>query len=249
MAGIYGIERGMRQFVRRLLDWIYPRRCAFCDDLLRAQERYLCRVCRVHMPSPIGEPRCKKCGKPVDSREREYCHDCSSHPQQYDSGIGLFLYQGPLKESLMKLKFHGRKEYGEFLGKLMARYGEEFIRRVQPEVIFSVPIHQRKRSVRGYNQAEMLAREVSSGLSIPLRTDLVLRKKFTKAQKELNRQERKKNLKQAFYVSEQAGKYEKVLIVDDIYTTGSTINAIAEKLKQQGVKEVYFLTLCMGKGM
>ena len=95
----------------------------------------------------------------------------------------------------------------------------------------------------------MLADKISSGFSIPLRTDLVLRKKFTKAQKELNRQDRRRNLEQAFYVNSQAGTYEKVLLVDDIYTTGSTVNAIAGKLKQQGVKEVYFLTLCIGNGM
>lgn len=77
----------------------------------------------------------------------------------------------------------------------------------------------------------------------------MLRKKFTKAQKELNRQDRRRNLEQAFYVNSQAGRYEKVLLVDDIYTTGSTVNAIAGKLKQQGVKEVYFLTLCIGNGM
>lgn len=232
-----------------LFDWIYPRRCAFCDGILLRKEKYLCRKCQKQMPAPIREPRCKKCGKPIEREEREYCHDCSSHPQNYDSGRGLFLYQGALKNSLMGLKFHERKEYGEFLGKLMCRYGKEFILRVQPEVIIPVPIHKKKRRVRGYNQAELLADKISSGFSIPLRTDLVLRKKFTKAQKELSRQDRRKNLEQAFYVDCRAGKYERILLVDDIYTTGSTVNAIAGKLKRQGVKEVYFLTLCIGNGM
>lgn len=90
---------------------------------------------------------------------------------------------------------------------------------------------------------------MSRGFSIPIRTDLVLRKKFTKAQKELDRKERKKNLEQAFFVSKEAGKYRRVLLIDDIYTTGSTVNAIAGKLKKAGVQEVYFLSVCMGKGL
>ena len=239
----------MHRITEYLLDWIYPRRCAFCDGILLRKERYLCSKCKKQMPVPVREPRCKKCGKPIEREEREYCHDCTAHPQNYDSGCGLFLYRGVLKDALMGLKFHERKEDGEFLGKLMCWYGKEFILRVQPEVIVPVPIHKKKRQIRGYNQAELLADKISSGFSIPLRTDLVLRKKFTKAQKELNRQDRRRNLEQAFYVNSQAGRYEKVLLVDDIYTTGSTVNAIAGKLKQQGVKEVYFLTLCIGNGM
>lgn len=164
-------------------------------------------------------------------------------------GQKVFLYEDPLKESLMGLKFRERKEYGIFLGRLMGLYGADFIRQVHPQVIFPVPIHRKKKSVRGYNQAEVLAREISRGFSIPLRTDLVLRKKSTKAQKELSRKERKKNMERAFVVKKEAGMYRDILLVDDIYTTGSTANAIAGKLKAVGVKNVYVLTLCIGKGI
>ena len=140
----------------------------------------------------VFPPRSGNRGKPLESREAEYCCDCSTHSQSYDRGLGLFLYEGVLKDSLMKVKFHGRKEYGKFLGKLMVRYGKGLICQFQPEVIIPVPVHKRKRNVRGYNQAELLADEISSGFSIPLRTDLVLRKKFTKAQKELSRKDRKR---------------------------------------------------------
>ena len=187
---------------KKLLDWLYPRRCAFCDEVLGNREKYLCHSCRRRMPKPIGEPNCKKCGKPL-----------------------------------------------LFLGRLMGLYGADFIRQVHPQVIFPVPIHRKKKSVRGYNQAEVLAREISRGFSIPLRTDLVLRKKSTKAQKELSRKERKKNMERAFVVKKEAGMYRDILLVDDIYTTGSTANAIAGKLKAVGVKNVYVLTLCIGKGI
>ncbi|NCB91888.1 MAG: ComF family protein [Clostridia bacterium] len=238
----------IKRCISVLFDWVYPRRCTFCDRVLGRHEKYLCNGCRSQIPVPIQEPRCKNCGKPLPSKEQEYCYDCSQHEHNYDYGRGIFMYQPPLKESLMRFKFKGRKEYGEFLGKLMCEYGKDFIRQVRPEVIIPVPVHKKKKNMRGYNQAEVLAKVISRGFSIPIRTDLVLRKKFTKAQKELDRKERKHNLERAFYAKKEAGAYESVLVIDDIYTTGSTVDAIAGKLKKQGVKKVYFLSLCIGKG-
>lgn len=238
----------IRGGLRRFLDWLYPRRCVFCDGILAGEEKYLCGRCRGKMPSPIREPRCLRCGKPLCVQEQEYCYDCSEYEQKYDRGIGIFRYEEPMKRALMLFKFKGRREYGDFMGRLMCLYGKDFIQQIQPQIILPVPVHRKRQRVRGYNQAEVLARVISSGFSIPIRTDLVLRKKFTKAQKELNRKERKKNLEQAFCVKREAGTYKKVLLVDDIYTTGSTVNAIAGNLKKEGVEEVYFLSLCIGKG-
>ncbi len=233
----------------KFLDWLYPRRCVFCDGLLGKKETFLCSRCSKIRPQLIKEPRCKKCGKQISVMEKEYCYDCTKFQHAFSSGIGLFLYQEPLKGALMRFKFHGRKEYGIFLGRLMRTYGASFLAQIQPDVIIPVPIHKKKYYTRGYNQAEVLAREMSRGLSIPVRTDLVLRKKFTKAQKELGKKERKKNLEKAFCVNSQAAQYERVLLVDDIYTTGSTIHAIGKKLREQGVEQVYFISLCIGSGL
>lgn len=238
----------MKQVYKRLLDWIYPRRCALCDDVLGRKERYLCKTCRTQIPVPPGEPRCKKCGKPIPSEVIEYCTDCAKREQQYDQGMGVFLYEGAIKKSILRLKSGERKEYGEFLGKLMSVYGSSFLKRIQPDLIVPVPLHKNKRRSRGYNQAELLAIQISRGFSIPLRTDLVLRKKITKEQKKLGKHERQKNLRRVFQVKKEIGNYRRVLIVDDIYTTGSTVNAVAEKMKQAGVLEVFFITLCIGKG-
>lgn len=241
----------MRKFyiINKILDWLYPRRCVFCDGLLEKKERFLCSHCIKIVPQMVKEPRCKKCGKQLAVMEQEYCYDCTHFPHSFDYGIGLFLYQEPLKGALMRFKFNGRKEYGVFLGRLMRKYSASFLKEIMPEVIIPVPIHKKKFYTRGYNQAEVLAREMSRGLSIPVRTDLVLRKKFTKAQKELGKKERKKNLEQAFWVKEDASRYKSVLIIDDIYTTGSTIHAIGKRLKESGVKKVYFISLCIGKGL
>ena len=101
---------------KKLLDWLYPRRCAFCDEVLGSMEKYLCHSCRRRMPKPIGEPNCKKCGKPLLREEQEYCYDCNRQEPSFTRAKGLFLYEDPLKESLMGLKFRERKEYGIFLG-------------------------------------------------------------------------------------------------------------------------------------
>lgn len=234
--------------LEKITDWLYPRRCALCDGILKKGDGLLCPVCRIREPQPIEEPRCKHCGKPLEADWKEYCSDCENYDHWYDGGLGLYLYRDPLKESLIRFKFKGRKEYGSYYGHVMCLYGAGFIKQFRPEVIIPVPIHKRKYRKRGYNQAEVLARFISRGFSIPLRTDLVLRKKITKAQKELSRKERAANLRRAFLVKPETARYKSVLLVDDIYTTGSTVNAIALKLKECGVKKVYFLALCIGKG-
>ncbi len=236
----------------RLLDWLYPPRCALCDTLLKSGEKYLCANCRHRMPVPIEEPYCKHCGKPLlgpGAYARVYCQDCGRFPFAYEEGRGLFLYQGELKQSVLRFKSGGRKEYGGFLGKLMCVYGAAYIQRIRPEVLIPVPIHVSRRCRRGYNQAELLAAFLGDTFHIPVRTDLVQRKKSTKAQKELNRKDRRANLSHAFTITGEAGRYNRVMIIDDIYTTGSTIQAMAENLKAKGVKEVYFLTLCIGEGL
>jgi len=232
-----------------LLDWLYPRRCVFCDGLLRRRERFLCSSCCKIKPQLILEPRCKKCGKQIFDATKEYCYDCAHFVHAFDAGRGLFLYQEPLKSAVMRFKFNGRKEYGRYLGRLMQNHSIAFISHIRPDVIIPVPIHKKKFYIRGYNQAEILAKEMSRGLSIPIRTDLVLRKKFTKAQKELGKKERKKNLEKAFLFKEDVVYYPCVLLIDDIYTTGSTVHAIAKGLKDRGVKKVYFISLCIGKGL
>ena len=95
---------------KKLLDWLYPRRCAFCDEVLGSMEKYLCHSCRRRMPKPIGEPNCKKCGKPLLTGEQEYCYDCNRQEPSFTRAKGLFLYEDPLKESLMGLKFRERKD-------------------------------------------------------------------------------------------------------------------------------------------
>lgn len=112
-----------------------------------------------------------------------------------------------------------------------------------------VPVSRKKMQKRGYNQAALIARQLAEKTGIPTDLHSLARIRDTIPQKELNHQERRKNLNNAFKMDQNAVKYKKVLLVDDIYTTGSTIDACAVALKEAGVQQVYFISLSIGAGI
>jgi ComF family protein len=147
------------------------------------------------------------------------------------------------------LKYKNQRSYAKIYAAELAKHFEKQIRMWGVQEIIPVPLHKKRYKKRGYNQAELIARELSKQLSIPLDTKTVFRVKHTRPQKELNDVQRNQNLEDAFFVSPSAPKRKCVLIVDDIYTTGSTIHHIAQGLKKAGVDKVYFLTISIGQGL
>ncbi|MBR4807989.1 MAG: ComF family protein, partial [Lachnospiraceae bacterium] len=119
---------------------------------------------------------------------------------------------------------------------------------VSPRVLIPVPLHPSKQRARGYNQAQLLAAGLSECISVPMADNLIYRVKKTTPQKELSDNYRKKNMKKAFKMAENIVKLDVVMVIDDIYTTGSTMDAISECLLEAGVKEIYCLSLCIGNG-
>lgn len=196
----------------------------------------------------IEEPRCKKCGKPIRQKEAEFCYDCEREDLCYEQGRSLWIHKMPVSSSIYAFKYKNRRVYGEVYGREMAKTFRKIIRLWEIDVIVPVPLHRKKQKKRGYNQAEILAKEIGFRVGIPVDTTLIERKKNTVPQKEFTRKERKKNLKNAFEVT---GKVEgkRVLIIDDIYTTGSTIDSISILLKKAGAEKTYFLTISIGQGL
>lgn len=231
----------------KLLNILYPKRCALCDRVITNREYPVCLKCRKEI-QPIEEPRCMHCSKPLRSDGVEFCLDCKRHKFSYDCGFAAFLYSGKMKDSLMRFKYGGRQEYRRFYGEMLNLFAAEKVKRWAPEVLIPVPVHPGKLRKRGYNQAEVLALELGKLWNIPVDSQYMKRIKKTKAQKNLDDKERRKNLRQAFAVAGDED-YRRVLIVDDIYTTGSTVDALAKLLKEKGVEEVWFVTVCIGKGM
>lgn len=222
---------------------MYPRRCPLCHRILRSSHELLCPDCAEEI-RPISGPRCYKCGKPVKEDE-EYCRDCSAHPGAFDQGRGIFHYDDRMKYSIMKYKYFGCREYSRFYGKAMYLYGREMLALWKPQVIVPVPLHWRKQRMRGFNQAELLAEELSEYTGIPVDTRLLKKRHATKSQKKLDAVGRKKNLREAFQVAgNPAGK--RILLIDDVYTTGSTMDVLSRALLEKGASHVFFLTLCIG---
>lgn len=231
---------------KKALDILYPPRCALCHGILVSKGAFVCEKCAVKA-KPVGEPRCKKCGKPLESEVLEYCGDCMRREVAFDEGIGIFPYDSMMQESMVYLKYHGRAEYAGYFGHMMWKYGKTAIKRWNIECIVPIPVHYGRLCKRGYNQAALLA-EVLGGLSgLPVRQDLLLRRRMTAAQKNLNPSQRRKNLRDAFYVPGKAG-YRRILLVDDIYTTGSTMEAATRRLKEAGAEKIYYITACIGNG-
>lgn len=235
-----------------LSEILFPRRCPVCDQVLPFRSGKICPGCFSKL-SFTKSPVCKKCGKELISETGEYCYDCGRRKKSFEYGIALLNYDEVSRKSMAMIKYHGRREYMDFYGEAIARRYEKRIRRMGAEALLPVPVHRQRLKVRGFNQAEALAESISRhlGTPIPVRTDLLLRNKRTLPQKDLTPAERLKNLSQAFESDpsrvREAG-VRRVILVDDIYTTGSTAEACSRALLAAGVQEIYLLSICIGHG-
>lgn len=146
------------------------------------------------------------------------------------------------------MKFKNKREYLDFYAEEMVRAAEKELKRWGIRTILPIPVNVKKRRERGFDQSVLLARKISRLTGIPVEEHAVIRSRYTLPQKELDARARKKNLKGAFSWKEGACLQEPVLLVDDIYTTGTTMDEVTRVLKQQGITKVYFLVLCAGKG-
>ena len=233
----------MKRFLEKMSDIFYPRRCPVCQKILKDQKRMICLQCET-MLHPIGHPRCFKCGKPVE--KGEYCRDCQKRKHMFEQGRGIFVYDSSMRRSVTRYKYYGCREYGDFYAKAMYRYAKMELREWKPDLIVPVPVHRSKERMRGFNQAAYLAERISRYTGIPADMGLVQKNIKTKSQKKLNALQRRKNLEMAFCVTGDV-RGKDILVIDDVYTTGSTIDAMASCLKKKGAENVYFLTVCIGR--
>lgn len=233
----------MKRFLEKMSDIFYPRRCPVCQKILKDQKRMICPQCET-MLHPIGHPRCFKCGKSVE--KGEFCRDCQKRKHMFEQGRGIFVYDSSMRRSVTRYKYYGCREYGDFYAKAMYRYAKMELREWKPDLIVPVPVHRSKERMRGFNQAAYLAERISRYTGIPADMGLVQKNIKTKSQKKLNALQRRKNLEKAFCVTGDV-RGKDILVIDDVYTTGSTIDAMASCLKKKGAENVYFLTVCIGR--
>lgn len=232
--------------VVRLLEFFYPPHCPGCDKLLAPGDS-VCADC-FNAIRLVKEPVCKRCGKPMRNERREYCADCFGKEHKYRQGKAVFIYEGKMKQSMYRFKYSNKREYALFYAAEAAKLYGDWVKRNKIEVIVPIPMYPGKKRRRGYNQAEVFAKALGRELGIKVDGGLVKRVRDTTPQKELNDKERRCNLKNAFQFVPNIVKYKEILLVDDIYTTGSTMDAVAEVLLLAGVKNIYFICISIGIG-
>ena len=228
-----------------VLDMLFPRRCPVCDSVLPFGGDLICEDCAKKLIN-VREPRCRKCGRMLTDTGKEYCPDCENVRHGFDRAVSAFVYNDAMQDAIFRFKYQGRQEYADFFAESMSKYLGRELRGFGAEAIIPVPLHKDRLRKRGYNQAVLLSERLGKTMGIRVEKDLVKRVRATAPQKTLTREERRKNLKKAFKLSGNGVKLTKVIIVDDIYTTGSTVDEISYLLRAAGVRSVYVATVCSG---
>lgn len=240
------IQKIIQHIIRTMLLGIYPRHCPFCSKLLPSS-LYVCKKCREEIPY-VKPPVCYRCGKTVSTEEQEFCYDCRVFKKSFQKGLALFYYKQNTRILMSDLKYHNKKYFSEFIiQEVMAVHAPDLIS-WGIQYIVPIPIHENKKKRRGYNQAALLAKELSRQSNIPCIPDLLLRIKDTPPQKKFSARSRYQNLSTAFQFNQKYAQLplDKILLIDDIYTTGATMEACTKVLLSAGISDVFIYSICIG---
>lgn len=223
-----------------LLDWIFPPVCLLCGEFLPLEKsaRDFCAQCSGEMPF-IEKAVCPNCGRPL-GQEETVCRICKNGNFLFQRGFGAFTY-ADMRHAIHHFKFRGCKQDAKPLGRLMVEYMDKTYPALwqSVDVLVPVPAHKKRQKSRGFNQAALLAQEIGKRTQIPCVTDNLVRIRETAPQNKLNALERLENCRNAFGVLDgSVFQGKRILLIDDIYTTGATANACAGVLYRAGAKEV-----------
>ncbi len=230
------------------LDLVYPRSCFGCGLTCNQDEGFLCWECLAEVIF-VKPPFCSLCGDPISGKiDHAYvCYFCTSLPRFFDKARSSILYDGILRKALQAFKYQaGLWLYHDLVSLIYACTTAQLnVDRI--DMVTCVPLHARRRRKRGYNQSYLLAKGLSSKIDKPLKKNLLKRIRSTKSQTDLTARERITNLEAAFKAKKGACvKDQHILLVDDIMTTGVTVNECARTLKEAGASEVSVVTVARG---
>lgn len=238
-------EKGDGGLFGKIVKVLFPDKCPICGQILSG-DRKICNDCEKEVKI-IEEPKCVKCGKPLWEDEKLFCEDCKGRQRQFDKCIAVFEYSGNIRKSIHQFKYENARVYADYYGDVAIKLYGDLLKQWKIDVIVPVPIYKKKQIRRGYNQAHVFGEVVSKYSGIPQDEKLLIRIKETVPQKELANTMRYLNLKDAFAIDRDRLKgIKNVLLIDDIFTTGSTLDACSYILKKAGVERVY--GLCIGSG-
>lgn len=206
-----------------LLKLIYPDVCAFCNKI---QKESLCKKC---------EEKIKKYKKDIVIRSKN---------NYFEELISIFKYEGLIREKIIQYKFQDKSYIYNTFAKIILKNEKVCGLLKKYDIIIPVPIHRKRKLQRGYNQTQLIAKEIAKNIDIKLCDDVLVKSKNTIAQSKLNKNKRKQNIKGAFRVLDlEKIQGKNILLFDDIFTTGSTVNECSKILKKVGAKTVGVLTI------
>jgi len=220
-----------------LLDLLLPPRCLHCESA----GSWFCATC-VSQISFIAPPVCQRCGTPIDTKTST-CKQCKNNPLNSIDGIRVVAYfeNNPIRSAIHFLKYKNHKAVASALADLLANAYRQYA--LDLDVIVPVPLHVSRFKERGYNQSELLVKQLGNLLKLPTNVKTLQRTRKTQSQMELGAEERHKNVASAFGCSDTELANKRVLLIDDVCTTGSTLDACAEALKINNAQSVWGLTL------
>ncbi|NPA90080.1 MAG: ComF family protein [Chloroflexi bacterium] len=230
------LPQGIRWYLEALADLLFPPQCPGCGRV----GVVLCDTCLAHFEA-IGPPYCRKCGQPLE--EGDLCSMCRrGRFHHLDWARSAAVFQSPLREAVHDFKYQSNTRLAEPL----ARYMEDHLPAeiLDVDALIPVPLHPKRHRERGYNQAALLARHLSRATHIPVREDILVRVRYTRPQVNLGFRERIANMEGAFAVVDSAPvRGRSFLLIDDVMTSGSTLEACARALKEAGAARVIAYTL------
>jgi ComF family protein len=236
----------MSPFWRALENFFFPPKCPLCGISLGENGADLpCPVCLAGI-KVFSHPRCPRCGLGFGetAAEDHLCSGCLTKEQSFTRARALGPYEGLLEEAISRFKYRGSLRLAKVLGALLAEYKDPDFPFSGFDLVLPVPLHPRRLRQRGFNQSLLLARRISRRHSIPLDFVALQRSRPTQPQIHLSGSEREKNIRGAFEVLRPERIAQKhILLIDDVFTTGATVDECSRVLLKAGAKQVDVLTL------
>ncbi|SHJ66309.1 ComF family protein [Paramaledivibacter caminithermalis] len=240
------------EYIDVFLNFIYPRNiyCILCSASIDRDEEYsICYECKRKLKFIYGKT-CEKCGKPLnDLYLINKCNDCVDNTYFFTKAVSCLEYDDLSKKIIYDLKYHKKRYISYHIAEIIYdRLKEENISCF--DIIIPVPLHEAKERERSFNQAYLIGKYISKMTEIEVDNKALLRVKNTVTQNKLTKEERMTNLEGAFKVVNKDNiNHKNILLVDDVFTTGATVNRCSKILLENGAKRVYVATLATGRNM
>ncbi|UCG34941.1 MAG: ComF family protein [Candidatus Omnitrophota bacterium] len=228
------------KYIHAFKDIIYPPLCFACER--KIQEGYLCPECQDKVEY-LFPPLCRLCSRPLSYKNSYLCSGCIGKKSPFKRVISITAYKEPMTKLLHLFKYKNYDYLGRFLSHLMIQHIERIGLDLSCyQAIIPVPLHPFRRKERGYNQTELLAKQIANHFQIPLRNDIIYQKKDKTSQTKLKKEQREKAM-QGVFIAKESLKGKNIVLIDDILTTGSTLKECALTLKKRNTKDIIAITL------